>query len=81
MLVLSRKIKEALVIGDNIKITILDVEGDTIKLGIDAPREVRIYRQEVFDAIQETNRLAAQAEVESLDVLARKVEKSQVNKD
>lgn len=81
MLVLSRKIKEALVIGDNIKITILDVEGDNIKLGIDAPREVRIYRQEVFDAIQETNRLAAQAEVESLDVLARKVEKSQVNKD
>lgn len=75
MLVLSRKIKETLVIGDNIKITVLDVEGDQIKLGIEAPREVKVYRQEIFDSIMEANRMAAQAEVDSLAGLAKVVEK------
>ncbi|NPV91573.1 MAG: carbon storage regulator CsrA [Firmicutes bacterium] len=75
MLVLSRKLKEALVIGDNIRITILDVEGDQIKLGIDAPREVRVYRQEIFDAIQEANRMAAQVDPMKLADLPNKIEK------
>jgi carbon storage regulator len=57
MLVLTRRVDESISIGDNIIITVLAVEGDRVKLGISAPREVPILRQEVFDAIQAQNRL------------------------
>ena len=52
MLVLSRQYGESIVIGDNITVTILGVTGDTVRLGIEAPREVPVHRQEVFAAIQ-----------------------------
>jgi carbon storage regulator len=52
MLVLTRKADERLVIGDNIVVTVIAVRGDKVRLGIDAPKEVRVHRQEVFDAIQ-----------------------------
>ena len=52
MLVLSRRIDESIIIGDNIKITIVDVRGDKVRLGIVAPREISVHRQEVYDAIQ-----------------------------
>ncbi|PWH18098.1 MAG: carbon storage regulator [Anaerolineae bacterium] len=58
MLVLTRKAEESLVIGDQITLTILAIEGDRVKIGIQAPREIRIYRKEVWDAIHEQNRLA-----------------------
>jgi len=60
MLVLKRKIGESLIIGDNIEVTILDKEGDTIKLGIRAPRTVRVYRQEIFEEIKKANQGALQ---------------------
>ncbi len=47
MLVLSRKSEEAILIGDDIKVTVLSVEGDRVRIGIDAPREMRIYRYEL----------------------------------
>ncbi len=53
MLVISRKINESITIGDKIVVTILDIEGDRIKLGIDAPRELIILRQEIFQAVQD----------------------------
>ena len=53
MLVLTRKIDESIVIGDSIVLTILAIEGEQVKLGINAPREVPILRQEVFQAVQD----------------------------
>jgi carbon storage regulator len=52
MLVLSRQKDESIVIGDDIKITIVDVRGDKVRLGIEAPREVPVHRIEVYEAIQ-----------------------------
>lgn len=55
MLTLARKVNEAIIVNDNIEITILDVKGDQIKVGIDAPRSVPIYRKELYDQIQKAN--------------------------
>jgi carbon storage regulator len=52
MLVLSRQKDESIIIGDDIKITIVDVRGDKVRLGIDAPREISVHRIEVYEAIQ-----------------------------
>lgn len=58
MLALSRKRGEALVINNNIEITVLDVKGDQIKIGINAPKEIPVYRKEVYEQIQQSNREA-----------------------
>ncbi len=55
MLVLSRKKGERIIIGENIEVTIIDIQGDVIKLGIDAPKEVSIYRQELWLEIKKAN--------------------------
>ncbi len=52
MLVLSRQRDQTIVIGDSIRITIVDVRGDKVRIGIDAPRDVAVHREEVYDAIQ-----------------------------
>jgi len=51
MLVLSRRRDESIIIGDNITITIVEIRGDKVRLGIDAPKEVPVHRREVYDAI------------------------------
>lgn len=61
MLALSRKKNEALVINNNVEITILEVKGDQVKIGITAPKEVPIYRKEVYMQIQEANAAAVDA--------------------
>ena len=58
MLALSRKKGEALVIANNIEVTILEIKGDQVKLGITAPREVPVYRKEVYLQIQDSNKAA-----------------------
>jgi len=58
MLALSRKKNEALVVNNNIEITILDIKGDQVKLGIQAPKQIPIYRKEVYLQIQEANKEA-----------------------
>ena len=55
MLALSRKKNEALIVNNNIEITVLEIKGEQVKLGISAPKEVPIYRKEVYAQIQETN--------------------------
>ena len=58
MLTLSRKKGESLVINKNIEVTVLDIRGDQIKIGIDAPKEIPVYRKEIFLEIQESNKKA-----------------------
>ncbi len=59
MLVLSRQRDESIIIGDNIVVTVVDVRGDKVRLGIEAPREVSVHRREVYEAIQRENEQAA----------------------
>ncbi|MCR5209264.1 MAG: carbon storage regulator CsrA [Lachnospiraceae bacterium] len=58
MLALSRKKGEALIINNNIEVTVLEVKGDQVKIGIKAPKEISIYRNEVYEQIQAANREA-----------------------
>ena len=60
MLVLSRQRDESIIIGDNIVLTVVDIRGDKVRLGIDAPKEIPVHRQEVYEAIQRENRRAAE---------------------
>lgn len=64
MLALSRKVGERLVIGGNIVVTVIEVKGETVRLAIDAPREIPVHRGEVYDAIEKENRQAAMTKVE-----------------
>ena len=59
MLILARRIDERIVIGDQIKISVVEIRGDQVKLGVDAPRSVKVYRHEVYEAIQRENVAAA----------------------
>ncbi len=75
MLILARKINESIMIGDQIEISVVDIKGDQVKLGISAPRAVKVFRREVYRMIQEENRQAALASPEllpSLDVLPKR---------
>lgn len=69
MLALSRKKGEALVINNDIEVTVLEVKGDQVKIGISAPKEVPIYRKEVYLQIQASNKEAMQADLEALKKL------------
>lgn len=59
MLVLSRQRDESIIIGDNIVITVVDIRGDKVRLGIQAPTEIPVHRQEVYEAIQRENQRAS----------------------
>lgn len=63
MLVLTRRLEEAIIIGADVEVKVLAIEGDHVKLGITAPRSVPVHRAEVFGAIQDANRAAAAAAV------------------
>ena len=68
MLALSRKINESIMIGHDIEITVLEIKGEQVKLGINAPKSVPLYRKEIFVQIQEANQEAVSTEA-SPDVL------------
>lgn len=71
MLVLTRKLNESIMIGDDVKITIVDVKGDQVKLGITAPRQIAVHREEVYLEIQKENQSAAKAPATNLDELGK----------
>jgi carbon storage regulator len=66
MLVLSRTRDETIMIGDDIEITVVDVRGDKVRIGINAPIHIAVHRKEVYDAIQRENRLASQMQPDEI---------------
>ncbi len=74
MLVLSRKKDQAIMIGDNIELTIIEIQGDQVRLGINAPKNVSIYRKELFLEIKEENKKAASAGLVKLDDILKNKE-------
>ena len=72
MLILSRKTDEKIKIGDEITITIIEVRGDQVKIGVEAPKDVKVFRQEVFNAIKNENKSAAEIpNAENIDRLKK----------
>ena len=70
MLVLSRKNNQSIVIGDNIEIMLVDIRGDQIKLGINAPKSVKIFRKEVYEEVKSENLEASKSTIEELNILS-----------
>jgi len=72
MLTLSRKIEESIMVGNDIEIKILGIQGDNVKIGISAPRKTPIHRKEVYDQILEVNRQATQLDVDKIKNIMKK---------
>ncbi|MCC7291608.1 MAG: carbon storage regulator CsrA [Phycisphaerales bacterium] len=66
MLVLSRTLDETIMIGEDVCITVVDIRGDKVRLGVTAPRHVKVHRQEVYEAIQRENREAARLDPDQI---------------
>lgn len=75
MLVLTRKLKEAIQIGDEIEVVVLAIDGDQVKLGIRAPKHVDVHRKEIYLAIQQENNAASLASANSLQQLSDQLKK------
>lgn len=67
MLVLTRKPQESLIIGDNIEVRVLSVTGEKVRLGIQAPREIPVYRKEIYDEIAQQNAAASRSSRAEVD--------------
>ena len=80
MLILPRRKNESIAIGDDVVVTVIDVRGDKVRLGINAPKEISVHRKEVYDAIRRENRAAAQVKPEDLSGLG-KIEPKNQDKD
>lgn len=76
MLVLTRKITQSIQIGDEIELTILSIEGDQVKVGINAPKQIEIHRKEVYLSIQEENSKASEVSTDLLKGLALQIRKN-----
>lgn len=75
MLVLTRKPNQSIMVGDDIVLTVLEVRGDKVRIGIDAPRNVAVHRREIYEEIQRQNIEAARAKVVTLDEITELVKK------
>jgi carbon storage regulator len=70
MLVLTRKAGEGIIIGDDIRITVVELKGGGVRIGIDAPRELKVHRQEVYERIEQENREAIRWDIHDLNNLS-----------
>ncbi len=75
MLILSRKTDQQIKIGENITITIIDIKGDQVKIGVEAPKDVKVFRQEVFNAIKNENTAASSVNNEAVSALSAMLKK------
>jgi carbon storage regulator len=73
MLVLSRRVGESIVVGDDVVITVLEQRGDVVRIGVDAPRSVQVRRHELLAQLEETNRAAASPDADAVAGLSRLV--------
>ncbi|MFN3531104.1 MAG: carbon storage regulator CsrA [Candidatus Brocadia sp.] len=76
MLILTRKLGESITIGDEIKVTVVDCQGKQVKLGIIAPKHVKVHREEIFEKIQEENKKAATVSKHAIVEIAQKWRKN-----
>ncbi len=76
MLVLSRQRDETIMIGDDVEITVVDIRGDKVRLGITAPAHIPVHRKEVYEAIKRENREATQVDMDDLQQADEKLRKS-----
>ncbi|WP_339305382.1 carbon storage regulator CsrA [Paenibacillus sp. FSL R5-0519] len=81
MLVLSRKKGESIVIQDHIEVTVLAVEGDTVRIGISAPKHIDIFRQEIYASIQDANRESATPLAANIEAFMERLRKMENKKD
>ena len=82
MLVLSRQKDQTIMIGDNIEITVVDIRGDKVRIGINAPAQIPVHRKEVYDAIKQENKQAAHITLEDITTIDKRKpdnDKSQKN--
>jgi len=77
MLVLTRRAGESVMIGDDVVITVLEARGDVIRLGIQAPRDVQVHREEVYRELQEANREAASPTEDAVAAVAKMLNKDE----
>lgn len=70
MLILTRKSGERITIGDHIRVTVLEIKGKQVRLGIEAPVETKVHREEIFQKIQRENQLAARSGARAVETLA-----------
>lgn len=75
MLVLTRKLGESITIDDNIKIVVVQIKGKQVRLGIKAPKETKIHREEVYKAIQDQNVEASKSDLSDIDKLSQELNK------
>lgn len=80
MLILTRKIGESIIIGDDIRIKVVETGKNSIRIGIDAPREVSVLRQEVYESIQQANILSSKGEKTDIAQAAKLIERKESKK-
>lgn len=75
MLVLTRKKNQSIVLNDNIELTVIEIQGDQVRIGINAPKDVKVFRKEVYVEIMEENQRASEVKIDSLDILKDVIKK------